>query len=78
MASQASQMADNFLKVVTYFRDPIIIVSVILSWMTFSVLNRPVGELEDGFSNAVWWINGTVSIVLSALTILVILKYFRI
>ena len=73
-----SQMADYFLKGVSYFRDPIIIISVIFSWMIFSVLNRPVGELDDSFSDATWYISIGVSIALSVLTLLVILRYFKI
>jgi hypothetical protein len=66
----------GIFSILTTLKDPLVIFSLITSWMTFSVLNRPVGEPKDEISDWVWGVNLGESIFITLWAILVILKYF--
>ena len=70
------------IKMLIALRDPIIIFSVITSWMTFAILNREptttqtaADDWKDGTWNFVWTVNLSMAIFITMLAGLVVMKY---
>ncbi len=78
MSTSAVSVADYFLKWLGYFRDPIIVLLVVSSWMTFSVLNRPLGTEHDAISDTVYWGTLVMAIFSSFFMGLLFLRYTRV
>jgi hypothetical protein len=70
-------MIETYTRMLYTLRDPLIIMMGVISWMTFSVLNRPVSTPHDEFSKLIWWTNLGMSIIYSIMIILTILKYSK-
>jgi hypothetical protein len=55
-------------------KNPIVLVNFATAWITFSVLNRPVGEPRDEIFNFTWSWNLFVAIFLTIWSLLLGLK----
>ena len=82
MSSSASSLASNIIDLISKgmynYKEFFITLTAIFSWLSFAVLNRPVGEEKDMYFNVIWWSNLVMAAINTLMFALVLIKFIRI